>query len=540
LIALTSLLLACAPAAPPAATNAPAPAAPAPAINAPAKPAAPAAQPAASPITAPAAAQPAGPASGQITIVFEGEPPTIVPKDTATNNGYFVLDNVYDHLTAREYSSDQGKLVPQLADSWSRVDDRTWRFKLHQGVTFTNGEGFDADAVVTAVADIADPQKPGIILSEYGTLQSANKIDDFTADIITKDPDPILPERLVHFPIPAPNWLKTANLSAASTQAIGSGPYLLADWQKGNFLLFKANPSYWGTNKPKIAEIKLIPRNEQAVRAAMLQAGEADLAFNIALDDAKKAGRTIIGQTQESVIVDINSEHPVLKDPRVRQAIVEAIDTQGLINSLYPGGIGVPLNGQVVRQGTSGWSPLLKPYPYKPDEAKRLMQEAGAVGTPLDFFDRVGVFPHSEEVAELVVNQLNQIGFKATVRYLEAGPFNEKKRSVKPDQERPDLLLTSVSSPVLDSSRIFDAYHVCGGRFRMGCDPEFDRRYTEAKALQGEARDKAFQGLWEYEYDKYLYLPLFGENWVHGAAPRLQWTPRIDGLVLYTDMSLTP
>ena len=57
--------------------------------------------------------------------------------------------------------------------------------------------------------------------------------------------------------IPAPNWLKTANLETASTQAVGSGPYMLAEYQKGQLLLFKANPNYWGPNKPKIAEIKL-------------------------------------------------------------------------------------------------------------------------------------------------------------------------------------------------------------------------------------------------------------------------------------------
>src|SRR5262249_25275597 len=292
---------------------------------APAKPTEAAAQP---------AAKSAGPASGQITIVFTNEPPTIVPKDTASNNGYFILDNVYDHLTPRDYSSGTAKLVPQLADSWPRVDPNTWRFQLHQGVTFPNGEVFNADAVVTAVADIADPQKPGQILSEYGTLQSANKVDDWTVDIVTKDPDPILPERLVHFPIPAPNWLKTSDQATLGTQAIGSGPYLLAEYQKGQHLLFKANPTYWGPNQPKIAQIKLIARTEQAVRAAMLQAGEADLAFNIALDDAKRVGRAIIEQTQESVIVDINSEHAVMKDPRVRQAIVQAGDVQGLNNSL--------------------------------------------------------------------------------------------------------------------------------------------------------------------------------------------------------------
>jgi hypothetical protein len=56
--------------------------------------------------------------------------------------------------------------------------------------------------------------------------------------------------------------------------------------------------------------------------------------------------------------------------------------------------------------------------------------------------------------------------------------------------------------------------------------------------LTGAARDKAFQGLWEYTYDQYLYMPLFGLNWVHGAWAKLQWAPRIDGLVLFAEMGL--
>ena len=87
---------------------------------------------------------------------------------------------------------------------------------------------------------------------------------------------------------------------------------------------------------------------------------------------------------------------------------------------------------------------------------------------------------------------------------------------------------------------IFDVYYVCGARNRIGCDPEFDRRYAEAKVLTGDARDKAFQGLWEYAYDKYWYMPLFGLNWAHGATAKLQWTPRIDGMVLFSEMSLNP
>jgi peptide/nickel transport system substrate-binding protein len=472
-------------------------------------------------------------------IVNESEPATIVPKDATSNLSYFVLDNVYDHLTGRDRSLGQGKLAPQLAESWSRVDPSTWRFKLRQDVKFTNGDVFNADAVVTAVADMADPEKPGQAATEYGNMASAKKVDDFTADITTKDPDPILPERLVRFPIPAPSQLKSASSEIQANAAVGSGPYLLAEYQRGSYLLFKANPNYWGPKKPKIAEIKLIGRTEQAVRAAMLQAGEADLAFHIAPEALKQVPRGIIEQTQKVPMFRINSEHPVLKDVRVRQAIAEATDRQGMIDTLFPG-IAVPVNGQVVRQSWVGYNPNLKPYPYNPEHAKQLMQEAGAVGTPVEYVDRPGSYPKAGEVGELVVNWLNQIGFKATLRHLEAAPWLEAFRAVKPDQKRTDLQATSVSNPILDSSRSIDVYYACGGRSHIGCDPEYDRRYAEAKVLTGEARHKAFQGLWEFAYDKYWYLPVFGLNWAHGTSAKLQWTPRVDGEVLYTEMTLTP
>jgi peptide/nickel transport system substrate-binding protein len=527
LTALTSLLLACAPA---------------PAAGSPAKPAQPAAQAAASPaaVANQPAIKPAGSAQGSIVIVFEAEPNTIVPKDSSTNNGYIVLDNVYDHLTGRDYSSGQPKIVPQLADSWSRVNDNTWQFKLHQGVKFTNGEPFTADAVVVAVEDMANPQQPGLAANEYGTLQSAKKVDDFTVEITTKDPDPILPTRMVKFPIAAPKWVRSVTREEAATEAVGSGPYILAEYQKGDHLLFKANPDYWGPNKPKIAEVKLVGRNEQAVRAAMLQAGEADLAFHISLDDAKKAPQTIIEQTQESPMFNMNTELPVFKDIRVRQAVAEAVNVQGLVDALYPGGVAKPLNGQIVREGTLGWNPNLKPYPYRPEESKRVIQEAGAVGTAVEYIDRPGSFPRAGEVSEYVVNQLNEIGFKATLRHLESAAFSEKHRAIRPDQDPADLLMTSVSSPILDSSRPFDIYYACGGRYRITCDPEWDRRYAEAKNLTGDARDQAFQGLWEYAYDKYWYVPLFGLNWVHGATTKLQWPTRTDSGVLFATMSLKP
>jgi peptide/nickel transport system substrate-binding protein len=124
------------------------------------------------------------------------------------------------------------------------------------------------------------------------------------------------------------------------------------------------------------------------------------------------------------------------------------------------------------------------------------------------------------------------------VRHLEAAQWREAFMSVKPDQQRTDLQQTSVSNPVLDSTRPLDVYYVCGGRNRIGCDDEVMKLYAEAAPKTGPERDAAFQKIWEYGYKQIWYMPMFGLNWVHGASKQLKWEPRIDGLVLFSEMTL--
>ena len=105
----------------------------------------------------------------------EAEPSTLLPKDGCENIGYIVLDNVYDTLTTRDYSSGQPKLIGKLAESWAKQNDTTWRFKLRQGIKFTNGEIFTADAVVARVEDLANPAAPGRCLAEFGRSPTPRK-----------------------------------------------------------------------------------------------------------------------------------------------------------------------------------------------------------------------------------------------------------------------------------------------------------------------------------------------------------------------------
>jgi peptide/nickel transport system substrate-binding protein len=441
-------------------------------------------------------------------------------------------------LTTRDYSSGQPKLVGRLAESWARQNDVTWRFKLRQGVKFSNGETFTADAVVARVKDLTNPAAPGRCLAEFGALTSAQKVDDYTVDIISSEADPILPVRLLRLGIPAPKWLETSSPDVLTTSAVGSGPYLLTEWQRGMQLLFKANPNYWGNPKPTIAEVKLLGRTEQAVRGNMVQAGEAQLGYLVPPEMKGQLPQTLIESTPEAVILRFNTDQTILKDVRVRQAIAQAVDTKGIADGLYPG-YSEPLSGQATRKGSVGYNPDLKPYSFNPAEAKKLVQDAGAVGQQLELYSRPGFFTKADELGELIGNQIGtNAGIKVNLRNLEAAQFREVQYSVQPGQPRADMLITSVSNQVLDSSRALDSYYRCGARFAMFCDDTFTQKYVAASQLTDDARDKAFRDVWAYAYDKYWYLPLVGIDYVHGASAKLKWKPRNDGLVLFTEMAL--
>jgi peptide/nickel transport system substrate-binding protein len=523
LTVLAGLLLACSPAAQQAAPSAPAPTTAA----APGQ-AAPAAK-AASPAPA-AKAAPSGPAKGSITIVLEAEPDTIHPKDATTDNAMFMLHNVYDQLIGR---TPDNKLYGKLAETFtqSQSDPKTWRFKLRQGLKFTNGEPVNADAVVTMVGFVTNADKPGLGIDEFGLAgATATKIDDLTVDITTRNADAILPSRLVRMSIPAPQWLSSQPNDASLSGAIGTGPFTMAEYVRSSHFLLKANPDYWSTPKASIAEIKVVFRNEATVRAAMLQAGEVQLATLLTREEAEKMPGSMIEQTGESVGIRVNTEHPVLKDLRVRQAINLSLDRKNMIDVLY-GPVAEHLNGMMVRKTSLGWNPELKEYPYDPAKAKQLIQEAGAVGQPIELISRNGVVPGVEEVTELFQEQVNQTGLKLNVRSLEIGQWRTALRQVKPGDARTDLHLTAVSDPVLDSSRALTNYYSCGGVQSVWCDQAWNAKFTNVLGLSGDARVQGFQELWATAYEQNVFIPLFGLNFIHGMSPKLHWGPPRQDLI---------
>lgn len=472
-------------------------------------------------------------ATGELTVAIGAEPATMLPRDACRYETNFITDNIYERLTRRQAD---GSVVGWLAESFEQTGDLTWVFKLRPGISFSNGEPLNADAVVETIKYYFNPDVASRCRGDYSTIASAKKLDDMTVELTTATVDPTIPSRLLKLYVIAPKWLAEASDEETAISAVGTGPYTFAEWVKGDHVTLKANPDYWGEDKPTIETVKIVARGEAAVRAAMVQAGEADMAINISQEQAAPLPKSVTEHTTEAVFVRLNVQNPVLSDVRVRQAIADAIDTQTIMEALYPG-VSTPLAGQIIRPSALGFNPDLKPYGYDAAAAQKLISEAGAAGKELKLIVRTDLIPNVSELAEAMQGMLQEAGLKITLVPMEAAPWRDLLFANKEGQERTDMIIISASNIQFDSSRVMNFYYGTG-QFSHSDDAGFQAEMDKAAVLSGDARVAAYRALWAEAYDKYWVVPIFGIDYIHGLSARTEWTPRDDGFVYFNTVKL--
>ena len=161
----------------------------------------------------------------------------------------------------------------------------------------------------------------------------------------------------------------------------GTGPYLFNTWTPGQSVTLKRFDGYWG-DKPEVENATYVWRNESAVRAAMVKTGEADIAASIGVQDANDPKMDFSYFNSETSRLRIDMTRAPLNDIRVRKAMNLAIDLDGLTGTIFPEGV-VKMT-QIVVPSINGHNPTLKPWPYNPAEAKKLVKAAKADGVPVD------------------------------------------------------------------------------------------------------------------------------------------------------------
>ncbi len=462
---------------------------------------------------------------GNITIVLSEEPDIVDPCEASRSNvGRVVKQNINETLT--EINPKDGSITPRLATEWEQTDPLTWRFKLREGVKFHDGEPFNAEAVKFSIERTLDDRIDCEIRIKFfgGTEVTPEVVDDYTIDIKTTEPAPIMPTMMGTMTIVSPNTV----VGERTREPVGTGPYTFDQWNVGENIVLKRFPDYWG-EQPDVETATYVFRTKSAVRAAMVETGEADIAPNIAVQDATSPEMDFSYPNSETSRLRIDVQKPPLDDIRVRKALNLAVDRDAMRGTIFSKDV-IPAT-QLIVPSISGHNDDLKVWPYDPEEAKRLLDEARADGAPVDneivIIGRTNIYPNATEAAEAIMAMYQAVGLNVSLRMLEVAewvdwltkPFADD-RPVNVQQSQHD---NNNGDPVFT---VFNKYHSDGGQ-SVYSYPELDKMIEAAEVATGEDRKAKWQAVFAKIDELVLDVPMFHMVGYSRVGPDVDFTPDI-------------
>jgi peptide/nickel transport system substrate-binding protein len=464
-----------------------------------------------------------------ITIAIGSEPSTLDPQLRDDGGERQVNDNIYETLMAR---SPTGELVPGLAaEAPTQVDATTWQFKLRSGVKFHNGEDFNADAVVVSLTRVIDPANNSEQMAYFGTIKSAEKVDNLTVNILTTGPDPILPSRMYWMKMIAPGYAKDGDLAGAP---VGTGPYKFDSWNRGTDLKLVANADYWG-GVPEIDDVTYRFVTEPGTRLSGLMAGEFDVITNLLPEFADSVPKFAAVPGLETSVFVLGTDNEVTKDPKVREALNLAIDRQAMVDSLFQGYAQIA-KGSHINPAAFGFNEKLENYPYDIEKARALIKEAGAEGKPLVVIGESGRWLKDREQIEAVAAYWAETGLNVTTDIQE---FSTYLDSLMGDGPRPDAIFIANSNELLDADREMSFIYHKDGAAASNSDAEMAAKIDAARVETDVAKRLAlYEEIQQKGHDLNYTVPLFNLQDIYGMSERMDWQPRVDAKLVISEMKV--
>jgi peptide/nickel transport system substrate-binding protein len=526
-------LSACAPA--PTPVPPPPTAAPAPPTAVPAQPTAAPAQPqptAVPPTAAPTATQPkptTAPVKDTLVVAINGEPANLQPAQPVGRLNELINALIFDSLTTRDQ---QGNLVPALAESWKRTNDTTWEFKLRPGVKFTNGDPLTSDDVKFTYEQLvlaADAKSPHLTFLQ--TIKQVNVVDATTFQIITTQPDVLLPSRVFDLYggiVPMKYYQKVGD-AAFRTSPVGSGPFKFVEWIKGSQITLAANPDYWGTKTPYQ---KLVLRfiTDDAARMAAFLAGEVDIASNVPPERVAELSANPkldvrSGPSSRYYFLVFDTTKKPFDDVKVRQAVNLSLDRDALVKGVSSG-FGTPIASVFIPQ-TFAFDPTIKPV-FDLDKAKALLTQAGYPnGLDVAFDSFTGSIVDHSKVSQAIAGQLQKAGIRTTLNIVDYGVFGPKRLA----HQTAPMYIYSLGDWAFDMGVQFKSY-LEGSQGYYYVDPVLGAKVDKALGMFDDAQRKAaYLEIEKAFYDQALYGSVYQVYQIWGAAKNVDWTPQPDEML---------
>ncbi|WOI57127.1 ABC transporter substrate-binding protein [Palleronia sp. LCG004] len=464
-------------------------------------------------------------ADGTLTVAQRQDPQNWDPVDTFLLAWGGIASNIYDGLVRRDENLE---LQPGLATEWETLDDgMRYRFTLRDGVTFHNGEPFDAEAVKYTFDRLLGEQgAQGPQQSNYTTIDHVEIIDDHTIDIHMAQPDPVILTKLSGYGamIVPPDYIEEMGEEHFDLNPVGTGPFQFVSYNQGSRLTLEAYPDYF-EGAPELDELVFRFITEDSTRLAELQSGAVDVLNNVAYSAIptieNAPGLEIVsvpGPTIYSLALK-TAEPAATADVRVRRALNMAVDKQALIDA-FLGGRGTPI-GQLQGDLSFGFAPDLPGYPYDPEEARKLLDEAGvAEGARMTIDYRAGNSTFNE-VAQALTGFFSQVGLNVGLNPVEDAVFLNE---IVPQGQTDEMFQFSWGGWTFDFDNTAYLSYYEGERWNPYGTSERMQELLDAQRETSdvEEREAILQDVAREAHEQAYHIPLYNEDQIYAVSDRVQ------------------
>jgi peptide/nickel transport system substrate-binding protein len=476
----------------------------------------------------PAVAAPAYQPARTLVIDTTAEAESLDPALATQASGFSVVSSIFDNLVERDYS---GALVPMLAESWTLPDANTIEFKLRQGVSFHNGEPFNAAAVKYSIDRLLDPGLNSPLAGSWPkAFQSVEVVDDNTVRFHMSQPDATIFDALaVSASVVPPNYYSSNSEDFLATHPVGTGPFKFVETLRDDHTTLAASPTYWGVDTYKgsalVPQVMFRPVPDAGTRVADLLNGTADMIFDLAPDDiatlrarADDGFQVVAGNPAKLQFVEFMPKKATdpLADRRVRQALNMAVDVNAIVANLFKG-LGDRQSSPIM-QGALGYDPSLPAYDFNPTYAKQLLADAGYPNGFSVTMDLASSDNPTE--AQAVVGYLQQVGVTVQPKTLELATFNSNW-----SQDKSSDLRFARWGGLQDPAVFLNFTTVCGAFLgdEFACDKDASNLAKQAaNTLDQNTRASLYSQSARMLHDNPMGIYLANDVTIYGVGPRAQ------------------
>lgn len=478
----------------------------------------------------------AGPAQAQtppgVLVVGQvAEPKSLDPQAVTAVNDFRILVNIYDGLV--RYRDGTLEVEPALAKSWDISDDgKTYTFHLRHGINFHDGTPFNAEAVKFDFDRMLDKNSPYHdtgpfpLAFFFSAIERTEVVDDYTVRFHLKEPyAPLLanlayPTGLIVSPAAVKKYGKDVG-----RHPVGTGPFKFVEWEANRKVVVERNPNYWD-GAPKLKAVVFRPITDANTRSIEMLSGGIDLMVEVPPDMVKKfrddPSFKLYAQTGPHVwFLILNTREGPFKDKRVRQAVNYAINKKALVKTVLQGTATVA-DSPIAPAFAWAYDDSLKPYPYDPQKARKLIKEAGYDGATLTFYVTESGSGMLSPVAMATAIQadLAKVGLKVKIQTYEWNTYLDKVNAgLEGKADMAEMAWMTNSPDTLPYLTLrTDAFPDKGG-FNSGyySNPKVDKLLEKARRINDrDERARLYKKMQEIVYDDAPWV--FVANWKQYAV----------------------